>query len=97
MGVQRRQPLPQLSRVLLDAVFYRLGPVADLARSPRSRHGCGGSRRPARNGRRELRARRWTPDAETWNRALDAELRALVLAGRREQARERLLDRLGAA
>lgn len=47
--------------------------------------------------RRELRARRRAPDAETWHRALDAELRALVLAGRREQARERLLDRLGAA
>ena len=47
--------------------------------------------------RRELRARRRTPDAETWSRALDAELRALLVAGRRDQARERLLDRLGVA
>jgi precorrin-2 dehydrogenase len=47
--------------------------------------------------RRELRARHRSPDAETWRRALDGELRGLVAAGRREQARRRLLERLGAA
>jgi precorrin-2 dehydrogenase/sirohydrochlorin ferrochelatase len=47
--------------------------------------------------RRELRARHRAPNAETWRRALDADLRALISAGGREQARKRLLDRLGAA
>jgi precorrin-2 dehydrogenase / sirohydrochlorin ferrochelatase len=47
--------------------------------------------------RRELRARGRSPDGATWHQALDADLRSLVKAGRREQARERLLDRLGAA
>jgi len=47
--------------------------------------------------RRELRARGRSPNGAAWSRALDAELRSLVKAGRREQARERLLDRLGAA
>jgi siroheme synthase-like protein len=47
--------------------------------------------------RRELRARGHSPDGATWHRALDADVRSLVRAGRREQARERLLDRLGEA
>jgi siroheme synthase-like protein len=47
--------------------------------------------------RRELRTQGRSPDGATWSRALDTELRGLVKAGRREQARERLLDRLGAA
>jgi siroheme synthase-like protein len=47
--------------------------------------------------RRELRARGRSPDATIWREALDAELRALVRAGRQAQARERLLARLGAA
>jgi siroheme synthase-like protein len=47
--------------------------------------------------RRELRARQRAPDAETWHRALGADLRALVAAGGREAAKRRLLERLGAA
>ncbi|HEV8642398.1 MAG TPA: bifunctional precorrin-2 dehydrogenase/sirohydrochlorin ferrochelatase [Methylomirabilota bacterium] len=47
--------------------------------------------------RRELRARERSPDAETWNRALGPDLRALVAAGRPEAAKRRLLERLGAA
>jgi siroheme synthase-like protein len=47
--------------------------------------------------RRELRARKRSPDAETWNRALGPDLRALVAAGRPEAAKRRLLERLGAA
>ena len=47
--------------------------------------------------RRDLRARFRSPDAATWNRALDGDLRALLAAGRREEARRHLLERLGAA
>lgn len=47
--------------------------------------------------RRELRARQASPDAQTWQRALGADLRALVSAGQREAAKRRLLERLGAA
>ncbi|OLC15492.1 MAG: hypothetical protein AUH29_07710 [Candidatus Rokubacteria bacterium 13_1_40CM_69_27] len=47
--------------------------------------------------RRELRARQRSPDAETWHQALRPDLRALVAEGRRDEARRRLLERLGAA
>jgi siroheme synthase-like protein len=47
--------------------------------------------------RRELRARQCSPDAETWHRALGPDLRALVAEGRHQEARQRLLERLGAA
>lgn len=47
--------------------------------------------------RRELRARPGAPDAEAWQRALDADLRRLVAAGRRDEARRLLRERLGAA
>ncbi|HEY7649126.1 MAG TPA: hypothetical protein VID04_08995 [Methylomirabilota bacterium] len=46
---------------------------------------------------RELRTRGRSPDGATWSQALDAQLRSLVKAGRRNQARVRLLERLGAA
>jgi precorrin-2 dehydrogenase/sirohydrochlorin ferrochelatase len=45
--------------------------------------------------RRELRARGRAPDAETWRRALDGDLRGLLVVGRRDDARRRLLERLG--
>ena len=47
--------------------------------------------------RRELRARGRAPDPEAWRRALDADLRDLLAAGRRDDARRRLLERLGTA
>ncbi|MBI2017026.1 MAG: bifunctional precorrin-2 dehydrogenase/sirohydrochlorin ferrochelatase [Candidatus Rokubacteria bacterium] len=47
--------------------------------------------------RRELRARPGAPDAEAWQRALGADLRQLVAAGRRDEARRLLRERLGAA
>lgn len=47
--------------------------------------------------RRELRDQRRAPDAETWRQALGADVRALVAAGRTDEARRRLLERLGAA
>lgn len=47
--------------------------------------------------RAELRARDLHVDAETWSRALDARLRALVAQRRLDEARRRLLERLGVA
>lgn len=48
--------------------------------------------------RRELRSRAPGPDADAWRRALaDDDLRDLVAQGRPEEARRRLLARLGAA
>jgi siroheme synthase-like protein len=47
--------------------------------------------------RRSLRARRHAPDAQTWVRALDSEVRRLAAAGQVAEARRRLLERLGAA
>jgi precorrin-2 dehydrogenase / sirohydrochlorin ferrochelatase len=47
--------------------------------------------------RRELRASAASPDAAAWSRALDDDLRRLVRAGRGEEARRRLRERLGAA
>lgn len=47
--------------------------------------------------RRELRARAASPDAAAWSHALDDDLRRLVRAGRGEDARRRLRERLGAA
>jgi precorrin-2 dehydrogenase/sirohydrochlorin ferrochelatase len=44
--------------------------------------------------RRELRERDVTIDAETWNRALDEELRSLLASGQRNQAKDRLLAAL---
>ncbi len=46
--------------------------------------------------RRELRTEARRSDAGTWRQALDADLRRLIAAGRREEAKARLLDRLGA-
>ena len=46
--------------------------------------------------RRELRTEARRSDAGKWRRALDADLRRLIAAGRREEAKARLLDRLGA-
>ena len=45
--------------------------------------------------RRELRTEARRSDAGTWRRALDADLRRLIAAGRREEAKAHLLDRLG--
>ncbi len=45
--------------------------------------------------RRELRRRSLAPDAEAWRRSLDADLRRLVARGHYQEARARLLDRLG--
>lgn len=76
---------PALVRAIREDLERYLGPeYADLAEL-------------VGDVRRELRARGRSPDAAIWHEALDAELRALVKAGRQEQARERLLDRLGAA
>lgn len=47
--------------------------------------------------RRHLRAGQRSPDAETWRQALGPDLRALVAEGRPDEARRRLLERLGAA
>jgi siroheme synthase-like protein len=47
--------------------------------------------------RAELRARGLRVDAETWSRALDARLRALVAQRRLDEARRHLLERLGVA
>ncbi|HZP26144.1 MAG TPA: bifunctional precorrin-2 dehydrogenase/sirohydrochlorin ferrochelatase [Dehalococcoidia bacterium] len=44
--------------------------------------------------RRELRERDVSVDAETWNRALDEELRSLLASGQRHQAKDRLLAAL---
>jgi len=44
--------------------------------------------------RRELSARPGIPDAETWRRALDGDLRRLLAEGKQEEARVRLLQRL---
>ena len=46
--------------------------------------------------RRELRSQAHPSDAQAWRRALDADLRRLIAAGRREEAKAHLLDRLGA-
>lgn len=76
---------PALVRAVREDLERYLGPeYADLAEM-------------VGDVRRELRARGRAPDAAIWREALDARLRALVKAGRREQARARLLDRLGAA
>jgi siroheme synthase-like protein len=47
--------------------------------------------------RRELRARGETPTAEAWTRALRGDVRRLVAAGRRDEARRRLLQALATA
>jgi precorrin-2 dehydrogenase/sirohydrochlorin ferrochelatase len=76
---------PALARAVREELERHLGPeYAELAAL-------------VGDVRRDLRARHRAPSAEVWRRALDAELRALVAAGRRDQARQRLLDRLGAA
>lgn len=46
--------------------------------------------------RRELRQSGRVPDAETWRRALDGDLRRLIEEGRRDEAKARLLWRLRA-
>jgi precorrin-2 dehydrogenase len=46
--------------------------------------------------RRELGARRVRADAEAWRRTLGADLRRLLAEGRHDEARTRLLERLGA-
>jgi len=46
--------------------------------------------------RGELRRQARSPDPETWRRALDGDLRRLVARGRLEEAKARLLRRLGA-
>ncbi len=46
--------------------------------------------------RRELGQRDHRPSAEAWRRALGADLRRLLAEGRRDEARVRLVDRLGA-
>lgn len=47
--------------------------------------------------RTELRRRHVTPDAETWQRAIDGQLRALLAQRRWGQARARLIRALGVA
>jgi precorrin-2 dehydrogenase/sirohydrochlorin ferrochelatase len=44
--------------------------------------------------RRELRGSTCVPAADAWRRALDADLRALIVDGRREEAKARLRARL---
>ncbi len=45
--------------------------------------------------RADLKARDMNPDPDTWQRAIDPQLRALLAQGRREEARERLFANLG--
>ena len=45
--------------------------------------------------RRLLRAGGWRADAALWRAVLDADLRQLLAEGRRDDAKARLLDRLG--
>jgi siroheme synthase-like protein len=47
--------------------------------------------------RRDLRARCRSPEAAAWKRALDGDLGVPVAAGRRDEARRHLLERLGVA
>jgi len=47
--------------------------------------------------RAELRAQSRRPSSLAWRNALDAELVALLAEGRREDARLRLIERLGVA
>lgn len=47
--------------------------------------------------RSELRRSRRSPDGNTWRRALGADLRRLLSEGRRDEAKRRLLEALGAA
>ena len=47
------------------------------------------------DARQALRARGRSVDADRWRAAVDAELRLLVATGRPEEARQRLLERLG--
>lgn len=44
--------------------------------------------------RGELRRRKLSPGSETWQRALDADVRRLIASGRREEAKAHLLDQL---
>ena len=46
--------------------------------------------------RGELRGLRRSPDGDTWVRALGADLRRLLSEGRRDEAKQRLLEQLGA-
>lgn len=46
--------------------------------------------------RRELRARHASPDGDRWRRALQDDLRGLLRDGRYQEAKQRLLARLGA-
>lgn len=46
--------------------------------------------------RRELKAAARVPTPETWQKALDGDLRRLIAEGRREEARAQLLERLRA-
>jgi precorrin-2 dehydrogenase len=52
--------------------------------------------RLAADVRRELGAVRYRAGAEAWRRALGADLRRLLAEGRHDEARARLLERLGA-
>lgn len=45
--------------------------------------------------RRELKARGRVPGGEAWRRALDGDVRRLVAAGKRDEAKAHLLERLG--
>jgi precorrin-2 dehydrogenase/sirohydrochlorin ferrochelatase len=47
--------------------------------------------------RSELRRGRRSPDGETWRRALRGDVRRLLSEGRRDEAKRRLLEGLGAA
>lgn len=47
--------------------------------------------------RQELRARGLNPPGETWRQALEGSLRRLLVEGKRDEAKARLLERLGAA
>lgn len=92
-AVVRRGPLtiavgtggtsPALARAVREELDRQLPPhYAELAELLREVRG-------------ELRKHRRSPDAETWHRALGSELQALVAAGRQEEARRHLLERLG--
>jgi siroheme synthase-like protein len=47
--------------------------------------------------RQELRRRGLTIDSDTWQQAIDGRLRVLLVQGRAEEARDRLIERLGVA
>jgi precorrin-2 dehydrogenase/sirohydrochlorin ferrochelatase len=71
----------RLREELTDFLSEDYAPLADLLNEVRT----------------ELRQRRITVDADTWNQAIDGRLRSLLVQRRLDAARQHLLQRLGVA